>query len=142
MEEILIALFVIGFITLIGHGIWVLLAMILRAIFSEPKAERAAVDDGSDARPRRKTRCAECGADLLDGDIFCPLCGRDRSSARPMADLAITARQLDKYLRQGRLDAETHKLIIGLVEEERTRLSSPARSDTTPTRREAEPPAA
>src|SRR5262245_23477232 len=142
MEEILIALFVIGFITLIGHGIWVLLAMILRAIFSEPKAERAAVDEGSDARTKRKTRCAECGADLLDGDIFCPLCGRDRSSARPMADLAITARQLDKFLRQGRLDAEIHKLIIGLVEEERTRLVAPARSDATAPRREAEPPAA
>src|SRR5262245_8969978 len=142
MEEILIALFVIGFITLIGHGIWVLLAMILRAIFSEPKAERAAVDEGSDARTKRKTRCAECGADLLDGDVFCPICGRDRSSARPMADLAITARQLDKFLRQGRLDAEIHKLIIGLVEEERTRLVAPARSDATAPRREAEPPAA
>src|SRR5262245_29569736 len=144
--EILIVPFWIVFwlllVALIGHGIWVLLAMIYRTIFRKPDTERAAVDDGSDARTKRKTRCSECGADLLDGDVFCPICGRDRSSARPMADLAITARQLDKFLRQGRLDAETHKLIIGLVEEERSRLVAPARSDTTTTRREAEPPAA
>jgi hypothetical protein len=30
-----------------------------------------------------------------------------------MADLAITARQLDKFLRQGKLDAEVHKLRPG-----------------------------
>ena len=49
MDDISIALlflFAIGIITLIGHGIWVLVAAIFRAIFREPDAERAAVDKG------------------------------------------------------------------------------------------------
>src|SRR5262245_13324378 len=128
-------------VTLIGHGIWVLLAKIFHAIFSEPEAERAAVDDRRDARTRRGTRCAECGSALLVGDSFCPLCGLARSSAGRPADLAMIARQLDRFLSQGRLDAETHKLVMSLVEEERTRLSAPVRRDTVPTRREAEPQA-
>ena len=55
--EILSALFVIGLITLIGHGIWLLLAKIYRAIFSEPEAERAAGDERSAAQPPHKRHC-------------------------------------------------------------------------------------
>jgi hypothetical protein len=142
MEDISIALlflFVTGVITLIGHGIWVLVAAIFRAIFREPDAERAAVDNNDGARTSRETRCAECGSSLRDGDSFCHLCGLSRSSAGPMADLAKTARQLDKFLNQGKLDAETHKQVMSLVEEERSRLISHVRREPTTTRREAEP---
>jgi hypothetical protein len=55
--EILSALFVIGLITLTGHGIWLLLAKIYRAIFSEPEAERAAGDERSAAQPPHKRHC-------------------------------------------------------------------------------------
>src|SRR5215468_9346888 len=139
MEILIPLLFAIGLITLIGHGIWILLAKIFRAIFSEPEAERAAVDDRSDARTERRRRCAECSAALLDSDSFCPICGLARSSAGRMADLAMIARQLDRFLNQGRLDAETHKLVMSLVEEERTRLRAPVRRDAVATRVEAEP---
>jgi hypothetical protein len=128
-------------VTLIGHGIWVLLAKIFRAVFGEPEAERAAVDDGSDARTRQGMRCAECGSALHYGDSFCPLCGRARSGTDRMADLTKIARQLDRFLNQGKLDAETHKLVMSLVEEERTRLIAPVRRDVVATRLEAEPPA-
>src|SRR5215475_166310 len=141
MEEILIALFVIGFITLIGHGIWVLLAKIFRAIFREPGVERAAGDEIGAAQPPRKTSCAVCGAALIDGDSFCHFCGRARPSGELMADLATIARQLDRFLSQGRLDAETHKLLMDLVEEERAQLTAPVRRDANVTRREAEPEA-
>ena len=137
--EIVSVIFAIGIITLVGHGIWVLVAAIFRAIFREPDAERAAVDNRGDARTSRETRCAECGSALRDSDSFCPLCGLSRSSARPMTDLARTARQLDKFLNQGRLDAETHKQVMSLVEEERARLIAPVRREPTTTRREAEP---
>jgi hypothetical protein len=140
--EILIALLIaLGLITLIGHGIWVLLATILRAVSGEPEAERDAVDDRRDARTRQGMRCAECGSALSYGDSFCPLCGLARSGADRMADLAKIARQLDRFLNQGRLDAETHKLVMSLVEEERTRLIAPVRRDVVATRVEAEPPA-
>src|SRR5215510_10838026 len=138
MEILIYLLFTLGLITLIGHGIWVLLAKIFRAISGEPEAERSAVDDRSDARTRRGTRCAECGSALSYGDSFCPLCGLARSGAGRMADLATIARQLDRFLDQGKLDAETHKLVMSLVEEERTRLSAPVRRDVVPTRPEAE----
>src|SRR5262245_1678067 len=139
MEILIPLLIAIGLITLIGHGIWLLLAKILRAVFGEPEAERAAVDDRSDARTRPGTRCAECGSALNYGDSFCPLCGLARSNAGRTADLAMIARQLDRFLNQGRLDAETHKLVISLVEEERARLNAPDRHDAVATRLEAEP---
>jgi hypothetical protein len=141
MEIFVYLLFTLGLITLIGHGIWVLLATTLRAVFGEPEAERAAEDDRSDARTGRGTRCAECGSALHYGDSFCPLCGLARSGAGRMADLAQIARQLDRFLNQGKLDAETHKLVMSLVEEERTRLIAPVRRDVVATRVEAEPPA-
>src|SRR5262249_44425333 len=125
--------------TLIGHGIWVLLAKIFRAISGEPEAERSAVDDRSDARTKPRARCAECSAALFDGDSFCPVCGLARSGAGRMADLAMIARQLDRFLNQGRLDDETHKLVMSLVEEERTRLIAPFRRDAVAARPEAEP---
>jgi hypothetical protein len=137
----LLFLFVFALITVIGHGIWVLLAAIFRAIFSKPDTERAAVNDKSDARTRRETRCAECGSALHDGDSFCPRCGLSRSGAGPMTDLGKTARQLDKFLNQGKLDAETHKLVMSLVEEERARLIALVRRDVLTTSREVEPPA-
>src|SRR5262245_26331816 len=139
--EILSALFVIGLITLIGHGIWLLLAKIYRAIFSEPEAERAAGDERSAAQPPHKRHCTVCGAALIDGDSFCHFCGRARPSGELMADLATIARQLDRFLSQGRLDAETHKLLMDLVEEERAQLIAPVRRIATMTRHEAEPKA-
>src|SRR5262245_49993962 len=141
MEILIPLLIALGLITLIGHGIWVLLAKILRAVFSEPEVERAAVDDRSDAGTGRGRRCAECGSALNYGDSFCPLCGLARSGAGRMADLTKIARQLDRFLNQGKLDAETHKLVMSLVEEERTRLIPPVRRDVVATRVEAEPPA-
>ena len=122
MEILIPFLFALALITVIGHAIWVLLAKVFRAIFSEPEAEHAAADDSSAAQPPRKSRCALCGAALIDGDSFCHFCGRARPSGELMADLATIARQLDRFLSQGRLDAETHKLLMDLVEEERAQL--------------------
>lgn len=137
--EILIALlFALGLITVIGHGIWVLLAMIFRAVFSAPDPQPGPAVDKTDAHARHEQHCAECGAILLTGDSFCPVCGRARSSIGPVADLAITARQLDKFLNQGRLDAETHNRVMEVVEGERERLVAPMRHGAA-TSREAEP---
>ena len=57
-----------------------------------------------------------------------------------MADLAKTARQLDKFFesRQARR-RDAHKQVMSLVEEERARLIAHVRREPTTTRREAEP---
>src|SRR5262245_47634839 len=138
MDILFYLLFALGLITLIGHGIWVLLAKIFRAISGEPEAERAAVDDRSDAQTRRGTRCAECGSAMSYGDSFCPLCGLARSSSGRLADLAKIALQLDRFLNQGKLDAETHNLVMRHVEEERTRLCAPGGRHTCAARDDAE----
>src|SRR5262245_20698603 len=131
-STLIAVLFVIVLITLVGHGIWVLLAMIYRALIGESELPSISSNDNSAMRTSRGAQCAECGAILQPDDGFCPACGRARSSARPMADLAMTARQLDKSLNQGRLDAETHKLVMALVEEERARLIGPVRREPEP----------
>src|SRR5262249_21961578 len=122
--------------------IWVLLAMIFRAIFSEPKPQAVVVNDSPPARAQHDARCAECGAVLQADDSFCAVCGRAKSSAGPIsgpiADLVMTARQLDKFLNQGKLDAETHKLVMRVVEEERARLIAPVRLNVSEAPRETE----
>jgi hypothetical protein len=143
--EILITLFVvIALITLIGHGIWVLLAKIFRALAGGPESQSipinaASTNDSGANRPRQDARCAECGTSLQIGDGFCPVCGLARSSVRPVEALEATARQLDRFLNQGRLDAATHKVVMELVAEERARLAPPVRRDAVTARREVEP---
>src|SRR5262245_45487483 len=117
----ILLLFVIGLITVIGHGIWVLLAKIFRAISGEPEPQSIVDKDDIDndrgaGRAPREGHCAECGAVLIAADSFCSVCGRARFSAGPMADLAMTARQLDKFLKQGQLDAETHNRVMQVIE--------------------------
>src|SRR5215470_9808162 len=103
-SALIVVLFVIVLITLVGHGIWVLLAMIYRALTGEPESQSISTNDRSATLTRPDARGAECGAVLQIGDSFCPICGLSRSSSRLMTDLAKTARQLDRFLNQGRLD--------------------------------------
>jgi len=151
MEILIALLFALVLITAVGHGIWVLLAMIYRALTGEPGAQSISINavssnaissnDNNATRTRHVAQCAECGAGLQPDDSFCAVCGRARSSASPLADLMTTARQLDRFLNQGRLAAETHKLVIDLVEEERARLVAPVRREAISTPREVERPA-
>ncbi len=121
---IFILLFTLGLITVVGHALWVLLAMIFRAIF------------GGDEQPVLRSqpifnaRCVECGVSLRLGDDFCSGCGRwqgAQSKAGPVVELAMAARQLDRLLNQGKLDNETHQRVMRVVEEERERLTAPLR---------------
>src|SRR5688572_20409726 len=119
MGELILVLFMFGMITVMGHGIWLLLAKIGRALKGEPEASSTSTNDYSATRAQQGGQCAECGAVLHLHDRFCPVCGLSRSSVRTMDELTATTRQLDRFLKQGRLDPETHKLVIGLVNEER-----------------------
>ncbi|HEX5080472.1 MAG TPA: hypothetical protein VFY40_00400, partial [Blastocatellia bacterium] len=126
----LIALFfALALITLIGHGIWLMLAAIYRAFTGESESQSASISDRNAAQRSYGAKCAECGVVLRVEDSFCPVCGLSRSSVRPMGDLAITTRQLDRFLNQGKLDPETHKLVMRIIEEERARLTPRARRE-------------
>src|SRR5262245_55850034 len=121
MDFLISWLFALALVTVIGHGIWVLIAAIFRALFVESKAP----SDGAEAK--RAAQCVVCGAVSSADDIFCHFCGQPRTSAGPIAELALAARLLDKFLAKGRLDAETHKLVMDVIEEERARLTTPVR---------------
>ncbi len=132
MIEVLFGLlFVLGLITVIGHAIWVLLAMFFRAISGESKSP-----------PATSGRCVECGASMRLGDDFCSACGRwqiARSSPGPIPELSMAARQLDRLLNQGKLDVATHRRVMQVIEEERVRLTDTPRWDAVTTPREVEP---
>lgn len=120
MEILFWLVIVIGAITLLGHGIWVLLAAIFRAFFGQPESKPVEL----------QIRCVACGVNLHISDDFCPVCGRHQKKPQdssPLADLAMTARQLDRFLNEGRIDLETHRKIMKAIEEERERLTRPKR---------------
>jgi hypothetical protein len=133
MDELIYLILIIGMVTVIGHGIWVLLAAILRAYSGESKETSAS-----------PSRCVECGTGLRAGDDFCHACGRwQRVQSNPgvMAELTIAARQLDRLLNQGKLDVETHKRVMQIIEAERESFTAPLRRDavTTPPAIEPQP---
>jgi len=124
MAEILFyLLIVLGIITVVGHAIWWMIAAILRAFF------------GSTPQPVKltslKKECVECGEALSLNDEFCANCGRSQkpvSKPDPLIDLAMTARQLDRFLNLGKIDVATHQAVMNAIEEERERLTRPMRS--------------
>ena len=123
MAEILfILIIVLGIVTVIGHTIWWGIAAILRALF------------GTTPQPVKltslKKECSECGAALSLNDEFCSNCGRSQKPAGkpdPLTDLAMTARQLDRFLNLGKIDPATHRAVMNAIEEERERLTRPLR---------------
>ncbi len=122
--EILVGLLVVlGIITVIGHAIWWTLAKILHAFLGKSPEPVKAVSLIS--------QCAGCGVSLGLKDDFCPSCGRPQkvnTNADPLADLAMTSRQLDRFLNQGKIDLATYRSVMKAIEEERERLTQPMRS--------------
>jgi hypothetical protein len=120
MEILLVLLMFLVVITGVGHGIWALLAAIFRAFFGEPESKPVEL----------KIRCVACGVNLQTSDDFCPVCGSHQKKSQdtsPLADLAMTVRQLDRFLNQGQIDAVTHRNVMKAIEEERERLTGPRR---------------
>lgn len=121
MAEVIVwFLFALGIITVIGHAIWWTLAMIFRAVFGDSPEPAKPVSLGKE--------CVECGASLKLGDEFCHVCGRSQKPAAkpdPLADLAMTSRQMDSFLNLGKIDPATHQTVMAAIEEERERLLQP-----------------
>jgi hypothetical protein len=112
---------VLGLITLLGHGIWLVLAAIFRAIFKLPKPTVGA--------PAAGAECVYCGAANKANFRFCGVCGRPAASegtAERLRDLAATGRQIVRWVSTGTVDTESAERMHRLIRQERERLISPS----------------
>jgi hypothetical protein len=106
---LLVALFLI---TLVGHGIWVVLAKLFQMLSGALPAEK----DPSSARQFQE-RCLNCAEPLRPAYSLCPRCGLTPGVARRMADLNATVRSLQEFHREGLLDAAQFQRFCNHVEE-------------------------
>jgi hypothetical protein len=116
MGQLLFVLFVIGIVlsavTLVGHGIWVLLAFLFR---------------GGEATAPASRRCASCGSLTSALESRCQCCGRllnDRL-ADELADLAAVDRELPRLGHAGAISAEETADLLVRVRDYRQKLLSP-----------------
>jgi hypothetical protein len=90
------AAFVVGLIAVVGHGIWVFVAWLLRTVA------------GAGTRPPREVqpRCPRCGWRLLRDETQCPECRLELGSpaAVELDELTATHRQLAAFHSAGILD--------------------------------------
>lgn len=128
----LVVLFVLGlvlvFITVVGHGIWLIIGAIFRAALRKPKqvSTTGPVQDS----------CAYCGGVSKPNFRFCGVCGRPPASPNKVEllhDLAATRRQFQRWSSAGVLDDDLAQRMTGIVERERERLFGSA-SDRPPVR--------
>lgn len=101
MELLFILLVLLTIITLIGHGIWVLIRTILRFLFF-------------DSSSSSKTKKDEEFTRLFD------------RVAGPLDDLAVTERQIVRFYRDRKLDDQTYERLMNRIRAERADLVTPA----------------
>lgn len=131
MEEVitfLIFVFIFfALVTLIGHGIWVVLAFIFNALLGkakEPEFESLNLE-----------RCPNCNALLHPLAQVCSACGWQRSSLMStelFKDIGAAQRILQRLRSQGSISQDTHQELLRVLQTERERLASSA-SHTTQT---------
>ncbi len=126
MEILFALLIVLGIITLIGHGIWVLLAAIFRALSDKPADDHAPMPiyEKPSAPLRQPIFCDHCGAALRANSKMCFSCGRTQlglEEKETLNDLDATERQLQRFHQQGVLDESKFNWLNQVVAHERHR---------------------
>src|SRR4051795_5767082 len=100
MEILCVLLVVLGLVTVLGHGIWVVLAALCRALAPDQPRTSARTRPAGHANP---PTCVRCKNLLLPWDKVCPQCGlpRDHRAAAELRELEITAGQIRRLLKHG-----------------------------------------
>jgi hypothetical protein len=115
-DIILYLFFFLVLITLVGHGIWVLIRTFIRAL-SRPSADESS---------GFSSKCSVCGSTLAVNSNYCGFCGsKQGENVRIPADLDFIVRQLERLLSLGRIDQTTYNTIMKAIEEDRTRFKQP-----------------
>ncbi|MEE8450865.1 MAG: hypothetical protein V3R99_03090 [Thermoguttaceae bacterium] len=108
---------IVTVITLVGHGIWALLAMMFR------------MSGSGGGRPRTDSRqCVFCGRMTQRAHSRCDWCGRELHDpmADELADVDATRRQLVRWRRGGVLGESTVKNLLARLDTYRRRLLEPS----------------
>jgi hypothetical protein len=115
--EILIALFVLALVVPIGHGVWVALAALVRALAGRPATARPVRPEGG-----RRARCPGCEVCWVHpDDRVCPRCGLEgpeRLAVR-LAELAGVQREVRRLLRDEEIGPQAAERIDRLFEQRR-----------------------
>src|SRR5215469_15663438 len=114
MEWLVLFVIMLAGVALVGHGIWVLVAAIGRALFAsdEPHA-----------------RCRHCGRYTSTTSGRCHWCAQPLGSPPPdeQADLAAVARQLERWKSRRALKPATVARLLARVDAYRKSLAQPAK---------------
>src|SRR5262245_19095667 len=113
MEYVLLVLFVLVVVTLVGHGIWVVVAGFFRLLAGDrPRPEH---------RPQtRGERCIGCAMRLRSWERVCPDCGLDQQGARAVRLREAEAiRQVRDLLADGVIDEATTRHVVELLDDRR-----------------------
>jgi hypothetical protein len=121
MDAIIILLFLLGLITLIGHGIWVVLAWFFRQFTTR----------SNDSYSSHNTsilweKCDNCNVDKPVQAEWCSACGWRKISSAKLElakDMAATIRMMDRMRRAGSMDEATYQQLMQLLVEEKRRSS-------------------
>ncbi|MFN7929106.1 MAG: hypothetical protein U0Y68_14405 [Blastocatellia bacterium] len=138
-------LFALGLITLIGHGIWVFLAMIGRTLFGSNPQQPAEthLNESKYASPRAPQFCNHCGAVLSAKSKLCVSCGAAAEPAlvESLDDLDAMERQLRRFHQQGVLDDLKFNWLEHILSIERQRITQvPPPAEVQPATPHAPPP--
>lgn len=116
---LLIALAIIlVLITLVGHGIWLLLAWIFRQ-FNGPAASQPSIPSSA------PFRCQNCNSELSLHVVSCGHCGWQKPEGimvELLKDLASTERQIQRFHRAGTIDDDGYEKLKAQIHQERLKL--------------------
>jgi hypothetical protein len=120
-------IFALVLITFVGHGIWVLVALFIKACFQVPEAPPHARPI---ARPRKRT-CPRCGEPLPLPPSLCRSCGLDPTSplAGELRELEALARRVQQFQDDGTLEPAVCEQVYHSIESrQRALIEEPPRS--------------
>ncbi len=120
MEILFWLVLVAGVLAVVGHGLWLLFAAVVRAFFGDLGSVRRA--------------CVRCGWAVADGERICSRCGLSQESeaATELSELEVVARRVRALAGRDELDAETSARVLECVARRRDallgRAAAPARA--------------